>query len=314
MEPIESGLANWSDIVIWLQRQLQNLKLQSLIKSSPNAADDPPFPTLPALQFLSQQFNLTLFEQKVLLLATAVEVAPELGKVYAQAQGHPTMTYPTFGLAFRMFADASWDALAPDQALRYWQLVQVVQSVERPLITSPIKTDERITNLLLGQGNRLDYRVRPFVLPMLVDEEEISLSPSEERGLAKMSDCLAEARGNGRRVLQLTGPDTVSKKQIARRFANQQQLNLYSLTVHLLPRTAQEVSELARLWHREGLLLPLALYVDTQMLTSEKSSQELFSLLRHFLGQSDGLFLVDTNEVWRDLGRQYEVIEIENSE
>jgi hypothetical protein len=265
---------------------------------------------LPPLRFLSQQLHLTPFDQKLLLLGTAVELAPELTTLYAQAQGHAAMTYPTFGLALRLFADASWDALAPEQALRYWRLVRIKQSEDRPLTVSPLQIDERITNLLIAQKNRLDHRLRPFLLPLLPDDHPLSLSPSQQAVVTQATESLEQTGDDRWPLLQLVGSDSVSKQLVAQQIAAHHQLDLYSLPIQLLPRSPQDLTEFAHLWHRESLLLPLALYIDSQELESESGNQELTPRLRHFLGQSNGLFLLDTREIRYDLGQKDEVIEI----
>ncbi|MCB8945022.1 MAG: ATP-binding protein, partial [Ardenticatenaceae bacterium] len=299
----------WPDMIQWLQQQLDSLAADEA--PAPSALPPPEFP---ALQFLSQQLNLTAFDQKVLLLGTAVEVAPELSRLYAQAQGHEMMTYPTLGLALKLFADASWDAIAPEQPLRYWRLVRIEQSAGRPLTTSPLQIDERIINLLIGGTNRLDYRLRPFLLPLVNDHHPIALAPSQQAAVAQASAHIEQTNGNRWPLLQLVGSDSVSKQLVTHQLANHYQLNLYSLPVPLLPRSPQELTEFARLWHRESLLLPLALYLDGQELESEGGQQEYAARLRHFLSQSNGLFLLDTREVRHDLGQKDEVIVINKPE
>ena len=53
----------------------------------------------PALVSLAATFGLSRFERDTLLLATAAELDPTIGRRFAEAQGNPAMTYPTLALA-----------------------------------------------------------------------------------------------------------------------------------------------------------------------------------------------------------------------
>lgn len=75
-------------------------------------------------------------------------------------------------------------------------------------------------------------------------------------------------------------------------------------------RRCKELEDFARLWHRESLLLPLALYLDTTELDAEGANGNVLFTVQQFLARSDGLFLLDTREIWSGLGLPHVILDI----
>ena len=191
--------------VSWLRSRLEATIAGD--QATPGESATPP----PALLALSQRLGLSAFEQKILLLCAAPELAPELAGLYAQAQGQAACQYPTYALALSLFEDATWDALSPEGPLRYWRLIEIDGAANRPLTTRPLQADERIVHALKGL-NQLDHRLCPFLLPMPPAEEGMALSPSQQEQVDEALSCLERA-ASARRwpVLQLVGPDPISR-------------------------------------------------------------------------------------------------------
>ena len=63
-----------------------------------------------------------------------------------------------------------------------------------------------------------------------------------------------------------------SKQFVAGEVATSIGVQLYRLPAVLLPTQAADIETLARLWQRESLLLPLALYLDTLGYSADPSS------------------------------------------
>ncbi len=272
---------------------------------------DTPLPTSTALQQLSQQMGLSAFEEKVLLLCVAAELDPEIAGLYAQIQGNPSAFYPTFGLALALFADAAWAALSADSPLRYWRLIDIAHANHRPLTLSPLQADERIVNYLQGL-NQLDSRLRAFLLPVPLETGEVALPASQQKHVEQATTRVLETSASGRwPILQLVGPDDVSKQLVTRHLAARLGVQLYSLPVQLIPQQTKELEDFARLWHRESLLMPLALYLDTTDLGAEENSSDATFQVQQFLARSDGLFLLNTREPWATLGVPSHVLEID---
>ncbi len=262
----------------------------------------------PALILLSYKLGLSNFEQWVLLLCVAMEFDTSIAHLCADAQDHPNRPYPTFALALACFDDPEWGVVLPEGALRYWRLIEIHQVGNQPLITSALRADERIVNYLKGL-NYLDDRLESLVFPLnpwkkKVREGILSLPASgrevSETMALQIKTAVAEQEFP---IWQLTGIDKNSKYSIIWEACQELGLRLYRLPLELLPTQGTELETLARLWERESLLLPLALYIDVQG-WDEVANAGGMALLRRFLSRSQGIFFLDVRESGLGLERR----------
>jgi hypothetical protein len=260
------------------------------------AATEPP----PAAILLSRQLGLSAFERDILLLCAALELDLTIADLCVHLR--PRQPYPTFALALHLFEGSHWDALSPDRPLRYWQLLEIHQPAGQPLATSALQVDERIVYYLKGY-NRLDDRLVPLLLPLANTVPGQDLPPSQQTVVERL--CLSLQQADPTQPLplvQLVGPDAASQQWVVRQVANRLGLRLYRLPVELLPAQTRELDTLARLWQRESLLLPLALYLDAHELETTSTTGQGSPLVR-FLTPSDGLYFLGVREGLRSLGR-----------
>lgn len=264
------------------------------------AADiDPP----PALLILSQRFGLSPFEREVLLLCTAMELDTRMAGLCALAQDNPSHPYPTFALALALFRDRSWDVLSPERPLRYWRLIEVSRPGAQPLTASPLHADERIVNYVKGL-NYLDDRLASLLIPFdygdMANEE---LSATQQAIAGKIRLQLRHVVSPGQ-VVQLIGADSLGKQLVARRAAEALGRQVVRLPAESLPARPDELETLARLWERESILLPIALYLDAhdELSASAAADNQALSLNR-FLVRCAGPVFLDTREVRPGLGR-----------
>ena len=288
----------------WLRGRLQSLDGTHVDHSADEAAMEaaaavePP----PAAVLLERRLGLERFERDVLLLCAAADLDPALPALCARAQGDPRMAYPTFALALSLFDDPSWDALAPNGALRYWRAIEIMQPPGQPLTSSALRADERIVSYLKGL-NYLDDRLDPLLSPVEAPVQD-ALPPSQREIAASIA-----ARWSGRRagdvpVMQLTGPDSASKRMVAAWAAAAAGYVLYELPADLMPSQAAELEDLGRLWARECRLTPLALYVDAQ--ESEPNEG-----VRRFLGRASGMTFLAAREPWLGVPHEPPTYEIQ---
>jgi len=260
---------------------------------TPTSAMDPP----PALVVLEQRLGLSQFEQETLFLCAAMELDTRIASLCARAQDDPNRPYPTFGLALTLFDDPAWDALSPERPLRYWRLIEINQPGAQPLTTSALRADERIVNYIKGL-NYLDDRLAPLLAPLDMIDDKVDLPLSQHAAVEAIVNRLRHGTQTHRLpVVQLLGPDGPSKQLVAQRAVAVLGLHLYRLPAGALPAQAAELETLARLWQRESMLLPIALYLDAYEGEGPAPVEGHAPPLHRFLSRIGGVTFIDTREI-----------------
>jgi ATPase family associated with various cellular activities (AAA) len=268
--------------------------------------NDPP----PALLILAQRLRLSRFEQQILLLCVGMELDTRFPSLCAQAQHDPNKPYPTFALAMALFDEPIWDALSPNNPLRYWRLIEINQPGATPLTASALRIDERIVNYLKGL-NYLDDRLASLVGSMFVrNGKEIALPPSQAAQVADVVARLQIIDTGTAPVIELLGRDSESKEAVAREVANSLGVNLYRLFPGAIPAHGADVETFTRLWQRESLLMPIALYIDMGETGTAASPESQAAVIYRFISRAEGIFFLDVQESQEIRGRSVYPIEI----
>jgi hypothetical protein len=260
----------------------------------------------PALLLLAQRLGLTEFERNTLLLCAAMELDTRMAGLCARAQGDPARPYPTFALALTLFDNPAWDVLSPERPLRYWRLVEINQPGAQPLVTSALKADERIVNYLKGL-NYLDDRLAPLTMPI---GRPVAALPSSQARLAELVAAHVEKaqRAASLPVFQLVGSDSASKLAIAGHIVSGLGLSLYRLSADAVPAQTGDHETLVRLWQRESMLMPIALYIDASQL--DRAASPLTAAIQRLFSRNLGLVFLDTREPWPELGRESVTLDV----
>jgi hypothetical protein len=259
----------------------------------------------PALVVLAHRLGLTEFERQTLLLCAAMELDTSIAGLCARAQGEPVRAYPTFALALTVFDQPAWDVMSPERPLRYWRLVEIHQPGGQPLVTSALKADERIVNCIKGL-NYLDDRLAPLLTT--IASTGGSLRPSQERVADALLGQLQQTTDGVLPVLQLLGADSESKRVVAGAVASRARLALHRLSADALPQQSGDLETFIRLWQRESVLLPIALYVDTSQLDHATTGRS--SALHRLFTCTTGVTFLDTREPWPELGRRSVMVDV----
>ena len=264
----------------------------------------------PALVVLGQRLGLTQFEQNVLLLCVAMELDVAIAGLCAQAQDDPNRPYPTFALAFSMFQNSAWTALSPERPLRYWRLTEISQPGALPLSVSPLRADERIVNCLQGV-NYLDDRLA-HLMSVLDTTEKGDSAPPSHRATADhiVSELKRVSADQQLPLVQLLGTDGASKRAITAMVAHALGLEVYRAYSNVLPTHAAELDTLIRLWERESLLLPNALYLEASALEDDGPRSDQHAALNGFLSRAGGLIFLDTREAWPGLLKPTLIVDV----
>ena len=259
-------------------------QLERAAEARQAAADARPEPALVAL---AERTGLSTFEQDTLLLCAAMELDPDWGSLCARAQGDPRRRYPTFGLALTAFEDSSWDALSTHRPLRFARLIEVGQTGTSALTTSPLRADERIVNFIKGL-NVLDDRLETLLTEVasepLVSDSQRTVVESIQRRLRRAAEQSILP------AVQLVGDDKGSKMAVAAAVCQTLNRRPYRIGVEALPTDVAEIEALLRLWQRESMLLPIALYLDADNL--DAASSAVSAAFQRLLSRQAGLLFV----------------------
>ena len=246
-----------------------------------------------ALLLLARQLGLSDFERDILLLCLGVELDTRIAALCARAQDDPARAYPTFALAMALFDDPAWEALSPERPLRYWRLLEINQPGAQPLTTSALRADERIVSYAKGL-NYIDDRLAPLLSSLPQISADI-LPASQQATVHSIVNTLTSARKPVGPVV-LLGRDRESKRQVAGAVASALGIHFYRLPADVLPTHVGELENLARLWQRDSLLLPLALYVDAHDVDKGNGADGSLGRLTRFVLRSGGLVFVDSRD------------------
>jgi hypothetical protein len=257
----------------------------------------------PSLLRLAESLGLTVFEQNTLLLCAAADLDPALAPLIGAAQGTEGVNYPTLALALTLFDDPDHAILSPEQGLRRWRLIEITQPAGQPLTASPLRADERIVNYLNGV-NYLDDRLASVLAPLDVTEDCLEISPSQRESVQAISaywDSLDPRAGAP--LVALIGPDRLSRQLVAWHAADTISRRLYRMPVTFLPPQSGDLEVLARLWHRESLLLPIALYIDADDAAervnpsvNDGGAVDAAGRLARFLARTDGVLFLGSRD------------------
>lgn len=208
----------------------------------------------PALAELSRRLGLSPFERDMLLLALAPEIDAGMPSLLAAAQGDPSRRAATFALGMSLLEAPAWDALAPGRPLRRYQLIEIHQAGVTPLLSAPLRIDERIAAYLKGL-NYLDERIAAHAVPV----PPVRLPPSQRNMAERLAGWLS---GDAQGRVQLKGADSASKHDVLSAACALADRQLLSVAAADLPTRAEDIDAFARLWARESALLSLALLVE----------------------------------------------------
>ncbi|MFE4106952.1 ATP-binding protein [Almyronema epifaneia] len=222
-------------------------------------------PSAPStLSYLSAVFQLTPFEQQVLLLCAGVELSASLAQLCATAQGGDRFTYATFSLALAVFPAAHWSAIAPIAPLRRWRLIEVTESDS--LTQSRLRIDERVLHYLAGVpyvDDRLQGLIRLVAPPDW-------LLPSRQPLVQRLVDVW---RAQPSPLVQFCSQTAAEPQAIAAVACQTLEAHLYQIRAIDIPTAISEREALARLWEREALLSHSALFLDCEGLTPSALQQ-----------------------------------------
>lgn len=233
----------------------------------------------PALVVLSRVFDLTEFEQDLLMLCVGCEMSAEIAQLCAKVQGNPQLTYPTLSLALAALSEVHWSALTPVRPLRRWRLLEVAKGDS--LTQSRLTLDERILHYLQGVSY-FDDRLRGLVESCW---QPVDLLPSQRHLVENIVEVWSQPGMPP--VIQLCGDGIEAQSAIATMACATCGMQLGRLRAVDFPTTTAEREALVILWEREALLSQSALLVDYDAATPDRVAQ-----LQRFVEQLRSIVIV----------------------
>ncbi len=209
----------------------------------------------PAIDRLTEIFQLSRFEREILLLCAGIEMDSTLAAQCSEALGSSRRSSINFSLCLALLAEPHWSALAPAAPLRRYRLLEMETGCG--LTSAPLRIDERILHYLAGVNlldSRLGLLLQAKAHPVWIADEHQALSQEILRTLA----------GNSPQTyaVQLYGNDPEGQEDIAVLLAENANRQLYVLQIDNLPASAAELEQLLELWNREAAVLPAALLLQ----------------------------------------------------
>lgn len=240
---------------------------------------------LPSLQQLSKNFNLSPFEEFVLILCAGVELDSELAKLCGLAQHNPNSTYPTFGLVLNLFPEPYLNALTPSSKLRKYKLINLYHSANStPLTTNPILIEENILHYLTGNSY-----FEPLLNRLLNNIEDNSLIPLSHVSIVdKIKNIFSNQTSS---IILLFGKDTLGKQSIAHNSCISIGMPIKKIDSESIPSKPEELEAFIQLWNRESILTNHVLFIHSNAYESDTVQK-----IKKLLSRIQGNIIISTQE------------------
>lgn len=218
---------------------------------------------------LAQDFELTSFDLKVILLALAPEVDLRYERLFAYLQDDVTRRYPSVDLALNLFCRTYEDKLArrahfaPEALLLRHDLIQLFTDTSRTtpaLLGHYLKLDEQTTNFLLGQST-IGASLSPFcqIRESRSFGEFIGIAPEVRKAL-----CSSARQTKNTRPLRvfLSGPGGVEKLHAAEMLSAETKLPLLVVDLHRALAGDTDFGRILARVFRHARLVPALVYIE----------------------------------------------------
>ncbi|HEX5734719.1 MAG TPA: ATP-binding protein [Blastocatellia bacterium] len=245
-----------------------------------------------SLLHVSRLFRLTRFEERCLLVCLAPEIDRKYEKLYSYLQDDITRKTPCADLLLdllcntfqeKLIARQAFDPGAPLLKHGLLQMTSSLPSAPMPLLSCPIKLDDRIANILLGFG-QMDARIES--LARLVYPQEDCDPRGLDEGIRSRTLNFIHSHFSGARhakqnlVFYFHGPYGAGTGSLTRSICRELGLLLIMADVERILSEPLGFKEAIRLIGREALLQPAALCLENfdLLANDDKRLSEIKSL------------------------------------
>lgn len=243
-------------------------------------------PAPAAIDTLAGLFKLSNFERDLLLLVAGVEMDARIAALCASGSGQPQRPWASFGLALAVLPEPHWSAIAPQEPLRRWRLLEIDET--QGIAGTRLRLDERVLHFIAGL-NTLEHRLQPL---LQAQPPAGAMGRAQQAAVTHLLDQL-RATSDRLPVIVLDGDDVAGQHDVAAAVAAQLGAGLYRLRAVDVPTAATEQAALATLWSREAALLGCGLLICCE----HHPSQETQGAVARLLERLDGLVFVSGRDV-----------------
>lgn len=265
------------------------------------------FLTLP---YLAKTFQLSPFEEQVLIICLAIEVNRKYEKIFAYLQDDLTCKWPTVDLVYRLVGLTSPDVYWARQffseeskLVKYFFSLEETSSPQQSLLTKRLKLDERMIQFMLDIG-QIDEAIQSFTTIVYAHETPPPLLVGEDvqrklrRFIVQHYQKTNEAQRNI--IFNLWGFEGAGKKLQAQHFAHYVERPLMIVQLKQMLEGDNYETLLSHVL-REAIIQRVVLcFQDFDCLLTEAQSakQKLTQLLTVLKGFSGILFFL-TETLWK---------------
>lgn len=249
---------------------------------------------LTSLEHLSAVFQLSPFEQNILLMCAGVELSSEFRKTIEGENNPRGSSLPTFGLALSALDNAYWGALLPESPLRYWKLIHVIEG--ELLTTSQLQINESVLHFLAGLS-QIDQQVQDYLEPITGLNHK--LTPSQLRIVDEIENQLKKAFVEKNSFICLKGQRNISKFSVAKQAFSKLGYNIVLISGTKLPKNLKDIRSLSRILNREAAIHKLGIFLECERINS--SDGNTAELVRSFISDINGIIILGVNDWVPDL-------------
>jgi len=301
-----SGIRGLSDGLARFESQIQEKRDVSLEQGV--------YLSLPHLSYL---FQLTPFEERVLLICLAPELNRKYEQLYAYLQDDITKKKPSVDFVLSLLCNSPEEKLAarnaflPSAPLLKYRLLQFnSESPEQsiPLLSCFLKLDNCIVNFILGFGH-LDEKIGFFarLIQPQTTWERVQTSEGLKDRLRSLSEWYfqqsQEERDSKKLVFLFQGGDETGKREMAEALCAELGIQLVIAGVAEMLNGRMAFEDASWLLFREALLLSAAIYLEgfENIIEAEHKRAHLLSLVEASEAFSVLTFL-DSEKSWEPIG------------
>jgi hypothetical protein len=210
----------------------------------PSSTWDPHHPSSTPLDHLCELFELDAFERDLLLTCAGCELDAPFAAMCRSVAVDPSLPRPTVSLALACLPGASWHALGPGAALRYWELLRASETTA--LSQVQLTVDEAVLHYLL-EGEFWDPELDGLIEPLMSQPSALA---SSRESAAHIIGVWTQASTDQLPLIQVLSPDPGAGLELAATLCAELDAPGFRIDGGSLPTNPIELSKKLRRWQR----------------------------------------------------------------